>query len=143
MGDTGALTIGLLISYLTIKFIHTCHYLPVNHPYKFPAPVPTAICVMIVPVFDTLRVIIVRLRKLQSPFKADRNHLHHQFIKLGFSHQKAVFTIATINLLFLGLAVLLRKQDNWLILGIALIVCLGINFSLKFAQARMAHGRQD
>lgn len=143
MGDTGALMIGLLISYLSIKFIQTSYQLPQGHLYRFNTPVATAICVLIVPVFDTLRVIILRLRKFQSPFKADRNHLHHQFINLGFSHQKSVVSIATINLLFLGLAVLLRNQGNWLILGIVLTVCLVINFSLKFAQARMAHGRQD
>lgn len=143
MGDTGALMIGLLISYLSIKFIQTSYQLPQDHLYRFPAPVATAICVLIVPVFDTLRVIILRLRKFQSPFKADRNHLHHQFINLGFSHQKSVVSIATINLLFLALAVLLRNQGNWLILVIVLTVCLVINFTLKFAQARMAHGRQD
>ncbi|MCW5912281.1 MAG: undecaprenyl/decaprenyl-phosphate alpha-N-acetylglucosaminyl 1-phosphate transferase [Cyclobacteriaceae bacterium] len=143
MGDTGALTIGLLISYLSIKFIDTSYHLPLNQPYRFPAPVATAICVLIIPVFDTLRVIILRLRKLQSPFKADRNHLHHQFINLGFSHRKSVVSIAVINLLFLVLALLLRNQGNWLISGIALVACLGINFLLKFAQARMAHGRQD
>jgi UDP-GlcNAc:undecaprenyl-phosphate GlcNAc-1-phosphate transferase len=143
MGDTGALTIGLLISYLSIKFIHTSYYLPAEIPYRFPAPVATAICVLIIPVFDTLRVIILRLRKFQSPFKADRNHLHHQFINLGFSHQKSVLSIAVINLLFLALALLLRHQSNWLILTIVLTVCLGINFLLKFAQARVAHGRKD
>lgn len=143
MGDTGALMIGLLISYLSIKFIHIGYDLPADNPYKFSAPVAMAICVLIIPVFDTLRVIILRLRKLQSPFKADRNHLHHQFINLGFSHQKSVLSIAAINLLFLGLALLLRNQGNLVILGIALAVCLSINFALKFAQARMAHGRQD
>jgi UDP-GlcNAc:undecaprenyl-phosphate/decaprenyl-phosphate GlcNAc-1-phosphate transferase len=143
MGDTGALMIGLLISYLSIKFIQTSYQLPQGHLYRFNTPVATAICVLIVPVFDTLRVIILRLRKFQSPFKADRNHLHHQFINLGFSHSKSVLCIAAINSLFLMLALLLRNQGHWLILGIALIVCLVINFSLKFAQARMAHGRQD
>jgi UDP-GlcNAc:undecaprenyl-phosphate/decaprenyl-phosphate GlcNAc-1-phosphate transferase len=143
MGDTGALMIGLLISYLSLKFIHTTYHLPRDNSYRFNAPVATAICVLIIPVFDTLRVIILRLRKLQSPFKADRNHLHHQFINLGFSHSKSVISIAAINLLFLVLALLLRNQSNWLILGIVLAVCLSINFTLKFAQARMAHGRQD
>lgn len=143
MGDTGALMIGLLISYLSIKFIHISYHLPAGNPYRFPAPVATAICVLIIPVFDTLRVIIIRLRKFQSPFKADRNHLHHQFINLGFSHRKSVLSIAAINLLFLVLALLLRHQGNWLILAIVLVVCLGINFLLKFTQARMAHGRQN
>ncbi|MBN8576837.1 MAG: undecaprenyl/decaprenyl-phosphate alpha-N-acetylglucosaminyl 1-phosphate transferase [Cytophagales bacterium] len=143
MGDTGALLIGLLISYLTIKFIHINFHLPEDNDYKFKASVATAVYVLIVPVFDTLRVIILRLRQLQSPFKADRNHLHHQFINIGFSHARAVVAIASINLIFLFLALLLRNLGNGWILAIALLICLSINFTLKFAQAKMAHGRQD
>lgn len=143
MGDTGALMIGLLISYLAIRFIHTCYGLEDGNTLKFKAPVAMAICVLIVPVFDTLRVIILRLRKLQSPFKADRNHLHHQFVNLGFSHSKTVISIAAINLLFLAIALLLRNQNNWLILTITFVVCVGINFVLKFAQAKTADGRKN
>src|SRR6185369_1935081 len=94
MGDTGALMIGLLLSFFAVSFINTNYGLPESHPYKMHASVASAVCVVIVPVFDTLRVIILRLRQGLSPFHADRNHLHHQFIKLGFGHSKAVLCIA-------------------------------------------------
>jgi len=136
MGDTGALMIGLLISYLSIRFINTNYALPDGHQFKFESSVGTAICVLIVPVFDTLRVIILRLRKLQSPFKADKNHVHHQFIKLGFSHAKTVLFISSIGIFFLMIAVLLRTQGDILILSIALTVCLIINYVLRIVQTK-------
>ncbi len=136
MGDTGALMIGLLISYLTIQFIKTNHQLPDLLAYKFTSSAATAICVIIIPVFDTLRVIIIRLRKWQSPFRADRNHIHHQFLNLGFSHAKSVLLISFISIFFLGIAVLLRNQGDILILTIVLVVCLIINYALKMAQKK-------
>lgn len=136
MGDTGALMIGFLLSYLAVFFINENYRLPQGNGYKFHASIATAICVVIIPVFDTLRVIIVRLRQGQSPFHADRNHLHHQFINLGFSHAKSVLYIGAINILMIVLAWLLRKQNDLLILGIVLALCLAINFGLKWAHQR-------
>jgi UDP-GlcNAc:undecaprenyl-phosphate/decaprenyl-phosphate GlcNAc-1-phosphate transferase len=136
MGDTGALMIGLLISYLTIKFININYSLQEEHTFKFHATVGTAVCLLIIPIFDTLRVIIFRLRKFQSPFKADKNHVHHQFIKLGFSHAKSVLFIAAISIFFISIAVLLRKQPDWVIIAIALVGCLSINYGLKHAQLK-------
>lgn len=136
MGDTGALMIGLLISYLTIKFININYALPEGHTFKFNSSVGTAVCLLIIPIFDTSRVIIVRLRKFQSPFKADKNHVHHQFIGLGFSHAKSVLFIAAISIIFISIAVLLRRQPDWLIISIALAGCLSINYGLKRAQLK-------
>jgi len=138
MGDTGALMIGFLLSYLTVLFINANYQLPEGSEFKFKASVATAICVVIVPVFDTLRVIIVRLRHGESPFHADRNHLHHQFLNLRFTHARSVLIIAAINIVMIVLAWILRKQNDLLILGVVLALCLGINFVLKWAQQRKA-----
>lgn len=143
MGDTGALMIGLLISYLTIRFIRTNHDLPVSSAFKFTASVASAVCVMIIPIFDTLRVIILRLRKFQSPFKADKNHLHHQFLNLGMDHARSVISIALISIFFLVIAVLLRKQGDLVILAIVLVVCLTINFTLKILQTKRVNGAEN
>jgi UDP-N-acetylmuramyl pentapeptide phosphotransferase/UDP-N-acetylglucosamine-1-phosphate transferase len=136
MGDTGALMIGLLLSYMTIKFINTNHQLPDHLPYKFNSSVATALCVIIIPVFDTIRVIILRLRKSQSPFKADKNHIHHQFLNLGYSHARSVLSISLISILFLAIAVLLRNQGDKVILAIVLVLCLIINYTLRRAQLK-------
>lgn len=142
MGDTGALTIGLLLSFLVISFINANYNLPLDHSAKFRASISTAVCVLIVPIFDTLRVIIVRLRQFQSPFKADRNHLHHQFLNLGFSHAQTVVFIASINLFFIALTWILRNQPDHVILPVVVALCLAINFLLKYFQRRVTNDRQ-
>jgi UDP-N-acetylmuramyl pentapeptide phosphotransferase/UDP-N-acetylglucosamine-1-phosphate transferase len=97
------------------------------------------VAVVIIPVFDTLRVIILRLRRMQSPFKADRNHLHHQFLNLGFTHAKAVLTLSAINLVFIGIAWALQDYTDHLIMPLILLICLAINYILKRAQAARVH----
>jgi UDP-GlcNAc:undecaprenyl-phosphate/decaprenyl-phosphate GlcNAc-1-phosphate transferase len=145
MGDTGALMIGFLLSYMAVFFINKNYQLPEDCEYKFHGSLATAICVVIIPVFDTLRVIIFRLRRGQSPFHADRNHLHHQFINLGLSHSKSVLCIAVINITMVILAWFLRKQNDLLILGVVVALCLLINFVLKRATQRKSNldGTQD
>jgi len=134
MGDTGALLIGLLLSYFSIEFLNYNSALPEDHILKYQSSLGTLLCILIIPVFDTSRVVIFRLRKGLSPFMADKNHIHHQFLKLGFSHSKSVLSIASINLIFILLAWMTRNQSDGLILPLVVILCLFINFALKWAQ---------
>jgi len=137
MGDTGALTVGLILSFFAVRFINSNFLLPEGHLAKFHASISTAVCILIIPVFDTLRVIIIRLRKMQSPFHADRNHIHHQLLSLGYSHSDAVKWIAGINLFFIALAFLMKSQSDLFILPVVVLVCLLINFVLKRRQKRL------
>lgn len=139
MGDTGALTIGLVLSYFAIRFINDNYALPDEHDAKFKASVSTAFCVLVVPLFDTLRVIIVRLSQFQSPFHADQNHIHHRFLRLGMSHSRAVTWIASINLVFIGLALFMRRQPDSVLLPILVVTCLLITFALWRLQKKVAH----
>lgn len=136
MGDTGALVLGLLLSFLTIRFVNANYAMPDSDPIKFSGSIGTAVLVMIIPIFDTLRVIILRLRKMQSPFRADKNHLHHQFLKLGMSHSKSVFVIAAIHLFFVVSALVLKNRSDTVILPAAIVGCIFINQAIKVAQAR-------
>jgi len=58
---------------------------------------------LIVPIFDTLRVFIVRIVKGGSPFIADRNHMHHILIDSGLNHFWASFTLWMVTILNTGL----------------------------------------
>jgi UDP-GlcNAc:undecaprenyl-phosphate GlcNAc-1-phosphate transferase len=131
MGDTGALTIGLLISFLIIQFINLNYQLPFDHPARFTSSIGAAVFIFIIPIFDTLRVIILRLRNLQSPFRADKNHIHHQFLNLGFSHERSVMLISSISIFFMSIALLLRTWSDASILSIGIVACLVMNFALK------------
>lgn len=136
MGDTGALLVGLVLSFLTIRFINANYALPAGDPLKFSSSVGAAVMIMIIPIFDTLRVIIIRLRKLQSPFHADKNHFHHQFLKLGFSHAKTVTIIASIHIFFVTAALVLKNSPDAVLLPVAAAGCIIISVAIKTAQKR-------
>ena len=77
MGDTGSLVIGTILSVFMIQFINQNYSLPVNQTIKFNSSIVTAICVLIIPLVDTTRIIIIRLYRGISPFTADKRHIHH------------------------------------------------------------------
>ncbi|MGV6830172.1 MAG: MraY family glycosyltransferase [bacterium] len=98
MGDTGSLIVGFTLAYQAISFIKVSH-LPDSKIAMANAPI-LAMAIFIFPIIDTLRVFIIRLRNGQSPFTADKNHLHHLLINLGLAHWQialvaSVFTIVT------------------------------------------------
>ncbi|MDE6394921.1 MAG: undecaprenyl/decaprenyl-phosphate alpha-N-acetylglucosaminyl 1-phosphate transferase, partial [Duncaniella sp.] len=85
MGDTGSLTIGLLLSVLGIKlFTH-----PVDAALDF-EPCVLAFSPLIIPSFDVVRVYIVRIRNHKSPFLPDKNHIHHKFLAAGMKPRLAM-----------------------------------------------------
>lgn len=97
MGDSGSLTIGCIISVLVIQMIET----PVaNIPgYLKTHSVPVlAMSILVYPLIDTLRIFIVRAVKGQSPFTADKNHLHHRLISIGLSHAATVSVLYLYNI---------------------------------------------
>jgi UDP-N-acetylmuramyl pentapeptide phosphotransferase/UDP-N-acetylglucosamine-1-phosphate transferase len=134
MGDTGALMVGLLLAFLAIRFININYALPEGHLGKFSASISTAFCVLIVPVFDTLRVIVLRLRNLGSPFRADQRHLHHRLLAMGFSHAGAVTRLSGMNLFFIAIALGLKSQPDKVLLPILVGICLLISFVLKWKE---------
>lgn len=106
MGDTGSLLIGLINSILVIKFINVA----ADPTSAFPIESAPAIgfSILIVPLFDTLRVVTIRIIKRRSPFSPDKNHIHHFLLDLGFSHALIVATCLIGNIGFVALAYSLR-----------------------------------
>lgn len=74
MGDTGSLVCGFIVSVLAIQFIEMG--LRVDQPFGSAAP-SVAVGILFVPLFDTLRVFILRMAAGRSPFSPDKNHIHH------------------------------------------------------------------
>ncbi len=127
MGDTGSLIIGLILSILAINFIQLSFASP---PYAFPfrSSPAMAIAILIIPLFDTLRIFIFRIVQGGSPFKADRNHMHHLLLDMGLSHRGVSLTLYSVNMFFIITALLLRHISS-LVLLIVLTV-LAVFFSL-------------
>ena len=99
MGDTGSLTIGMLLAILAIR-------LSIFDPIKegiFAGSIIIAFSFLIVPMLDVVRVVIHRLRCGKSPFLPDQNHIHHKFMALGFSQHQALISITGIALFYVVL----------------------------------------
>lgn len=136
MGDTGALLLGFFLTCAAIIFINTNYHLPVDNPLKFTATVSTAIAVMIIPFLDTLRVFILRISLGKSPFEADTNHLHHQLIRLGFSHAQTVVILASFNLLMIGLALILKSYHDIVLFSLMGLITVTFLLSVELTLRR-------
>ncbi|MCL7939435.1 undecaprenyl/decaprenyl-phosphate alpha-N-acetylglucosaminyl 1-phosphate transferase [Halomonas sp. ATCH28] len=112
MGDAGSMALGLAIAWFVVALS--------QHEQAVLAPVAYG-WVLVLPVTDTLSLAIRRVRKGQSPFAADREHLHHLFLRAGFSHEGT--TLALVAIVFaLGavgvLGSLVGVPDVLLLLGL-------------------------
>lgn len=109
MGDSGSLVIGFIISVLAIML--TKQVAVYQEAILFHSPkalLLVALSVLFVPVFDTFRVFITRIMKGRSPFSADRTHLHHYLLDLGFSHHKTVFILSLASILMIAIAIIIQ-----------------------------------
>jgi UDP-N-acetylmuramyl pentapeptide phosphotransferase/UDP-N-acetylglucosamine-1-phosphate transferase len=53
---------------------------------------------MIVPLFDMVRVFVIRIQHGKNPFKGDRNHLHHMLLEIGLSHVGATIQLVVLSI---------------------------------------------
>lgn len=104
MGDSGAMVLGFVTTVITLFFIQKSVYYEPNIFFAISSAV-FAFAVLIIPVFDTLRVVCIRVIMLRkSPFHADRNHIHHALLDIGVSQFKTVMILALVNLFFIAMA---------------------------------------
>jgi len=122
MGDTGALVIGMMLAILAIHFINVNYSLPIMTPYKFKGSVGTAACIIIIPLVDTLRIVILRLSKGQSPFKPDKSHVHHAIMRLGMTHGQTTLILGAVQILYIVLAVVFNNfEDIYIVSGLLVL----------------------
>ena len=128
MGDTGSLLIGFTISILCILFIHSFGpgkpLLAIVHNPR--GGMVIALSILFVPVFDSFRVFTTRILKGGSPFHADKTHLHHYLMDIGFSHSSIVTILLTSNILIIIVSLLVQDYDP----NIALVCIFGLTFGL-------------
>ncbi|WP_179351504.1 glycosyltransferase family 4 protein [Winogradskyella vidalii] len=130
MGDTGSMILGFLIAVFAIRFINNSELTP-NAIYHNSSPV-LVLAFLFFPLLDTLRIFFIRLFILKtSPFAADKNHLHHRFLSLGFSHWQTTAIIVIINSVLVVITFLIRHLDINLQM-IILLVAGTILYSLYF-----------
>ena len=94
MGDTGSLVLGFVIAVLCIRLIQVNLY--AAKPVVQHAPL-FVLGIVLIPVFDTLRVFVIRIWRGKSPFEADKIHIHHLLTNAGLSHGFAAKLICFIH----------------------------------------------
>ena len=103
MGDTGAMSIGMILGYLSLEFLILNHSLA-GQGWHISNGEVLAVSILIIPIVDTIRVIILRLKKGVSPFMGDRSHIHHRMLDMGISHLHSAFILWLVNIFMIGLA---------------------------------------
>ncbi len=128
MGDTGSLVLGFVIAVLCIRLMQV--NLAVTNPVLNHAPV-FVLGIVLIPVYDTLRVLSMRIWKGRSPFMADKTHIHHILTRAGFSHGFAAKLICFIHGFVLIEVYWMRFLPQELIVAILIAIMLLVTFILK------------
>ncbi len=116
MGDSGSLLLGYLLTAFIFRFCEQNAYHVIPEAYHMNAAPAVAICVLTVPIFDTIRVSLTRIKQHRSPFKPDKNHIHHLLLRTGLNHIQTTCVLLSISVLFIGLAILGRNWNIWILL---------------------------
>lgn len=116
IGDAGTMVMGLLLTWFTICLLKSDSPIAFYDNAKNVNLIAFALAVLSVPVFDTLRVMTVRMLKKQSPFHPDKTHLHHIFINVGVSHFITTISEALIMIVVVAvwiISVMLGVSIDW------------------------------
>ena len=135
MGDTGSLFIGTYIS---------CSILKVSEGGEANYSL-IAISLILIACVDMLRLFIGRYLILKKPFTADRNHMHHILLKMGWTHKRIVLNIYLFQLSVTVVAICLPVEGNFLVnLLMIFFLCLGIYgvFQLMLYRKRYKRWKQ-
>lgn len=140
MGDTGSMLIGIVSAIMVIEFIEV-HSEIQSSPYAFKAVPAVAFGILILPLFDTLRVFTVRIFRGKSPLHPDRSHIHHLLLDSGLSHMQATSVLVGVNVLFMLFVVYFQDLGN-LSLLIVLILLATILTAIPYviSKSRKAAG---
>lgn len=134
MGDSGSLLLGLVNSILVIKFINVAD--SINGTFPITSSVAIGFSILLVPLFDTLRVFTVRIYKGRSPFSPDRNHIHHLLLDRGFNHSQVTITCLLMNIGFIALAYMGRSFGSTILLCAMISTSFALIAALKYWKKR-------
>ncbi|MDF9798340.1 UDP-N-acetylmuramyl pentapeptide phosphotransferase/UDP-N-acetylglucosamine-1-phosphate transferase/glycosyltransferase involved in cell wall biosynthesis [Catalinimonas alkaloidigena] len=140
LGDTGSLIIGTLSATMIFQFLKLNGEV-INTPYYLENGPIVVMGVIGVPLFDVIRLFILRIIRGQSPFSPDRNHIHHLLIDLNFSHRNATIIIGILNVLMIATALffftMLDPTVSFLLLTLSFLFHIVLCHQLQFSSHRV------
>ena len=139
MGDTGSLFAGFSLAFLAIHFLNTGLYTDPIVSWQSAIPV-ILVAILVIPLYDTLRVFVIRVCSRKSPFEADDNHVHHHFLRHGFTHAQSTSILIVINLVIVSATLVMSHYVtiHWLlllVLGLAVLLLPTVRLKRKALQS--------
>lgn len=116
MGDTGTLTLGMVIAFLAVEFTNVSEK---GNVFAHVNPVLVSFSPLVIPFFDQLRVFFHRIVHRRNPFLPDRSHIHHKLLDIGLSTHVALVILICFSLLFILInwwMSALNVNVNWIVL---------------------------
>jgi UDP-GlcNAc:undecaprenyl-phosphate GlcNAc-1-phosphate transferase len=125
MGDTGSLIIGFVIGLCAIEFLSMDSSMLTKFSFLPENTLILLFSIVSIPIFDTFRVITIRIKNKKSPFEPDRNHLHHLLLDCGFRHHQVALLLGILNYLIIISIAILAKDLHYLLMTALVIVLFG------------------
>ncbi len=121
MGDSGSMFIGFSLAALAIFLTQGGGTIDPMVP----------VIVLGIPMFDTVRLLIIRLKNKKHPFTGDKTHLHHLMIRSGIPQYRAVRIIWILSAMMSSLAFLLFRFDAWVMLLVLSVIVAFVGVFIK------------
>mgnify|MGYP000713459744 CR=1 FL=1 len=126
MGDTGSLVVGMILSILAINCIK---YGLVTETFKLQNKGPLlAISFLAIPLFDSLRVFVIRSIKGNGPLVAGRDHIHHAFLELNYGHKYTSIVLCAISAFLILVSYFLLEYN----VNVSIAVLAGVSYLVLF-----------
>lgn len=133
MGDTGAYIVGFILAILTIQFVELNRFDTLTNPNPFVKSSPAVgIGFLFIPLFDTLRVFVIRIANGKSPFFADRQHLHHFLLDRNWTHRQISIFLPALSLLFIILCLAFQNIGSFTMITLLVLIGLLGNFVVQY-----------
>jgi UDP-N-acetylmuramyl pentapeptide phosphotransferase/UDP-N-acetylglucosamine-1-phosphate transferase len=151
MGDTGSMLLGFTIFVLSMLFVNIFSGVAWNAAmlqavkengviHSERGALLVVLSLLFLPVFDALRVFVLRAARGKSPLNADRAHLHYYLLDAGFTHTQAVMTILGINVLIIAIGVVMQDMNPTVgLVSMAVVAGTSMVVIYVLRQKKMAH----
>ncbi|CAM2732330.1 MULTISPECIES: glycosyltransferase family 4 protein [Staphylococcus] len=122
LGDSGALLIGFIIGFVSLLGFKNITFISLFFP----------IVILAVPFIDTLFAMIRRVKKGQHIMQADKSHLHHKLLDLGYTHRQTVILIYSIAFMFSVVSIILYLSQPWGVFLMIILIVVTIELIVEF-----------
>lgn len=131
MGDTGSMFLGFMISVIAL----------LGYKVATITSLVVPVLILAIPIFDTVFAIFRRILKGQNIGVADKDHFHHQLLKMKYSQTASILIIYAIDIAFAAVSILFVLGDNQVAIGIYIILMVLLLFFVLKTDILFDHGK--